>query len=58
MKSEIRRIIGDMRAKEKQLWSGNPPRMGCCAVALMLDGYASRLEVAIGDMPKPKGVAE
>ena len=50
-------ILRDMRADERELWSGRPPRMGCFAVALMLGAFADRLEVAIGEAPPPKGGA-
>ena len=54
MNEELEKIAQDMRKKERELWAGNPPRMGNGAVALMLDGYASRLEVALGLAPRPK----
>ena len=54
MNEELEKIAQDMRRKERELWAGNPPRMGNGAVALMLDGYASRLEVALGLAPRPK----
>ena len=54
MNEELEQIARDMRKKERELWAGNPPRMGDGAVALMLDGYASRLEVALGLAPRPK----
>lgn len=54
----IRSVVERMRAKERQLWEGKPPRMGCAAVALMLDGFATDLAVAIGDYPPPKGRAK
>jgi hypothetical protein len=54
---ELEKIAQDLRRKERELWAGNPPRMGNGAVALMLDGYASRLEVALGLAPRPKGEA-
>ncbi len=57
MNEELEQIARDMRKKERELWAGNPPRMGNGAVALMLDGYASRLEVALGLAPRPKGKA-
>lgn len=54
MNEELEKIAQNMRRKERELWAGNPPRMGNGAVALMLDGYASRLEVALGLAPRPK----
>lgn len=57
MNEELEKIAQDMRRKERELWAGNPPRMGNGAAALMLDGYASRLEVALGLAPRPKGKA-
>ena len=57
MNEELEQIARDMRKKERELWAGNPPRMGNGAVALMLDGYASRLEVALGLAPRPRGKA-
>ncbi len=54
----VRRVVAKMRAKERELWEGKPPRMGCAAVALMLDGLATDLAVAIGDCPPPKGRAK
>jgi len=57
MNEELEQIARDMRKKERELWAGNPPRMGNGAVALMLDGYASRLEVALGLAPRPRGTA-
>ena len=42
MNEELEKIAQDLRKKERELWAGNPPRMGNGAVALMLDGYASR----------------
>ncbi len=57
MNEELEQIARDMRKKERELWAGNPPRMGDGAIALMLDGYASRLEVALGLAPRPRGKA-
>ena len=57
MNEKLEKIAQDMRKKERELWAGNPSRMGNGAVALMLDGYASRLEVALGLAPRPKGKA-
>ncbi len=55
MKDEIRKVIEDIRAKEQALWRADTLHaMDTYAIALMLDGYASRLEVAIGDKPKPR----
>jgi hypothetical protein len=47
-------ILRDMRAKERELWALKPPRMGNYAIALMLDAFIGRLEVAIGEAPPPR----
>ena len=47
-------ILRDMRVRERELWAGKPPRMGNGAIALMLDGFISRLEVSTGEAPPPK----
>lgn len=44
-------ILRDMRAKEREIWALKPPRMGNYAIALMLDAFIDRLEVAIGEAP-------
>ncbi len=56
MNDEIRKIIAHMRALEKMLWAGGRVRLGSFAVARVLNAYASRLEIAIGNMPKSKGI--
>lgn len=56
MKEQIRKVINAMRARERGLWKSNTPKpMGAFAIALMLDGFATELEIAIGDVPVPRG---
>ena len=50
------RLCGDMRRKADELWTGNPPRMGNAAIALMLGGYADRLD-AFDDSEEKGGKA-
>ena len=47
--------IDAIREKEKFFWRGARPTLGANAVALMLDGIASRLEIVCGFAPAPKG---
>lgn len=53
VRDAVRGVVADMRATERALWGGAPPRLGCCAAALMLDGWVSRLDEAVGDAPPP-----
>ena len=56
MKEQIRKVIDAMRERESGLWKSKIPKpMGAFAVALMLDGFATELEIAIGDVPVPRG---
>lgn len=52
LRDEVRAVISDMREREMALWR-EEPHVGPCAAALMLDGFASRLEIAVGDAPRP-----
>lgn len=47
--------IEAIREKERFFWRGARPSLGAGAVALMLDGIASRLEIVCGFAPAPKG---
>lgn len=47
--------IDAIREKEKFFWRGARPTLGANAVALMLDGIATRLEIVCGFAPAPKG---
>lgn len=47
--------IDAIREKEKFFWRGARPTLGAAAVALMLDGIATRLEIVCGFAPAPKG---
>ena len=49
---ELAKIAEDIRAQEKTLWSGG--KMGEYAMALSLNGYADRIEIALGIQPRPK----
>ena len=51
-----RSVAADMRRMERKCWKGR--RMGEYAVALMLDGFASRLEGAYNRPPKKEEGAE
>lgn len=55
MRREVRKVIDRMRAKEREMWRPSqkdaPAKIGRFAVGHMLDGFASDLEVAIGDQP-------
>ena len=51
-----RNVAADMRCMELQCWQGR--RMGAYAVALMLDGFASRLEGAYNLPPRKEGGAQ
>lgn len=51
--NEIRAVIGEMRKRESSLWNAPGPHIGVFAAATMLDGFASRLEIAVGDAPRP-----
>ena len=51
-----RNVAADMRRMELKCWKGR--RMGEYAVALMLDGFASRLEDAYNRPPRKEGGAE
>lgn len=55
VRDAVRGVVADMRARERALWGGEPSRLGCFAAALMLDGYVSRLDEAVGDAPPPRG---
>ena len=58
MNEQIRKVIDSIRAREKEMWhSKNPKPMGAFAIAMMLDGFATDLEIAIGDYPPPRGKA-
>lgn len=48
-----RTVAADMRRMERMCWKGR--RMGEGAVALMLDGFASRLEGACNRPPRKEG---
>ena len=54
---KVRAVIDDMRKKEAELWArkATTEGVGAFAAALMLDGFASRLEQAVGDAPRPAG---
>lgn len=52
--NEIRAVIGEMRKRESSLWNALGPHIGVFAAAVMLDGFASRLEIAVGDAPRPR----
>ena len=49
---ELAKVAEDIRAQEKTLWSGG--KMGEYAMALSLNGYADRIEIALGIQPRPK----
>lgn len=52
MNEELAKIAEDIRNMEMECWRGR--KMGPGAVALMLNGYADRIEIAIGLQPRPK----
>ena len=53
---KVRAVIDDMRKKEAELSARKATTEGVGAfAALMLDGFASRLEQAVGDAPRPAG---
>lgn len=47
--------IGAIREKERFFWRGARPTLGANAVAMLLDGIATRLEIVCGFAPAPKG---
>ena len=47
--------IDAIREKERFFWRAARPSLGANAVALLLDGIASRLEIVCGFTPPPKG---
>ncbi len=49
---ELAKIAEDIRTMEKECWQGR--KMGSGAVALLLNGYANRIEIALGIQPRPK----
>ena len=49
---ELAKVAEDIRAQEKTLWSGG--KMGEFAMALSLNGYADRIEIALGIQPRPR----
>jgi len=56
VKGKIREIAGRIREREMMLWKSKTSKpMGAFAIAMMLDGFATDLEIAIGDMPPPRG---
>lgn len=50
--------IDAIREKERFFWRAARPSLGANAVALLLDGIASRLEIVCGFAPPPKGRKE
>jgi len=49
---ELAKVAEDIRTMEKECWQGR--KMGSGAVALLLNGYADRIEIALGIQPRPK----
>ena len=49
---ELAKVAEDIRTMEKECWQGRT--MGSGAVALLLNGYADRIEIALGIQPRPQ----
>jgi hypothetical protein len=56
-KDEVKAVLARMKQKEDAFWTCDRPRIGTFAVALLLDGFRTDIEIAIGEYPRPKGKA-
>ena len=56
-KDEVKAVLARMKQKEDAFWTCKQSRVGTFAVALLLNGFRTDIEIAIGEYPRPKGKA-
>ena len=54
---EVKAVLVRMKQKEDAFWTCKQSRVGTFTVALLLDGFRTDIEIAIGEYPRPKGKA-